>query len=154
MHDETEFLKLHSLTKNMSLLLLNDDTETLKYYDELFSMMFKKVSIAQLPSVAIKKLNKQEFDILITDNQMPEMFGIELIQIIKDGTIITNELLRDNVINIPILMMTGEYSEQAEKRFTSIFANYSGCDFHMIDTDDKNHLFKAFRKLFSLLDKH
>ena len=116
--------KLHSYTNKMSLLLLNDDTEYLKVLDELFSGLFDNVSVAQLPSVAIRKLNEKEFDILITDNFMPEMYGVELIEKVRDGSIITNEPLRKKIIDIPILMMTGENSIKAGKEFSTFFISY------------------------------
>lgn len=145
-----DLVRLTLNTKKMSLLLVNDEIETLKLQESLFSNFFKDISVAQLPSVAIKRLNEQTFDFLITDNHMPEMYGIDLIKKIRDGEVVTNESLRKSITNIPILMITGENSTNAEKRFDSFFSNYPRCTFLMMEKDITDLLYK---KLSSLINE-
>ena len=66
-----------------------------------------KVHCVSTPDEVFEELEKNSYDCLVTDFQMPEMNGIELSKIVREND------------NIPIILYTGQGSEEvAESAFT------------------------------------
>jgi DNA-binding NtrC family response regulator len=78
-----------------SILIVEDDLEVLNILKEVFENFFNNVHTAINGSVAQEMLADTIPDILLTDIDMPEMNGVDLV--IK---------LRADGINIPVVMMT------------------------------------------------
>jgi len=74
------YKKLINITKDISLLYVEDDKETLAQYGEAFSLLFKDVKTAQNGEEAIREYNKKRYDLIITDLTMPKKDGISLIE--------------------------------------------------------------------------
>lgn len=70
-----------------SLILVVDDEELTKRLYKLYFRGNKEWGFSFAPNgkVALKKINKTSFKVLITDICMPEMDGIELLKALKDS---------------------------------------------------------------------
>ncbi len=73
------YKKLINITKDISLLYVEDEQETLAQYGEAFRLLFKDVKTAQNGEEAIQEYNKKRYDLIITDLTMPKKDGISLI---------------------------------------------------------------------------
>ncbi len=70
--------------EKIRLLIVDDEPELLDTMAEILRLKFKTVEIANSGSVALEKVQEQEFDVILTDLGMPEMSGWELAEKIKD----------------------------------------------------------------------
>jgi YesN/AraC family two-component response regulator len=73
-----------SLTKNLSLLYVEDEADTRKIVKELLDSMFFKVSEAVDGEEAFEHFEKGRFDMVITDLKMPKKDGLSLIKDIRE----------------------------------------------------------------------
>lgn len=67
----------------LQMLILDDDPEIRQDLVDFFVRQGAKVFEAGRPSIALKLLEQQEFDIVILDLKLPEMDGIEVLKRIK-----------------------------------------------------------------------
>lgn len=88
----TNLANLQDKSKNLSLLYVEDDIDTRTQFITMLEVLFKNLSVAVDGQDALKKYKEKKFDLIITDINMPNMDGIELIknirQINKDQRII------------------------------------------------------------------
>ncbi len=85
----------------MSRILIVDDKEMMR--DSVATMLSRKghtVTVAAGAQAALAKLAERGFDTLITDLQMPEMDGLELV-----------ETIRARYPLVPVILMTAHGSE-------------------------------------------
>jgi two-component system NtrC family response regulator len=78
------------------ILIVDDDEEILKLLEEALKFLGYEVDIARNGESALKIFCEKRFDLVITDDQMPGMRGVELIR---------NILLR--YPHFPIIALTG-----------------------------------------------
>lgn len=74
---------LKDITWGMSILYVEDDHELLKSKEELLKQLFSHVQIFDNAKDALKFYRKEEVDIVMTDVNMPDMNGFEMIDIMK-----------------------------------------------------------------------
>ena len=79
--------ELQSLCQNFSLLLVDDEINGLEHFKDIFATFFKDVITAENGADALKKYKEQNFDLIITDLNMPNMDGFELIDAIRSMNI-------------------------------------------------------------------
>ncbi len=95
-----------------ALILLVDDVPSVR---QLIPMSLRKhgyrVEAAADAEEALKMLNKQQFDLLMVDLNMPKVNGFTLIEKIKQ---------MENYQNTPILMLTAMNSKQLVKQGESL----------------------------------
>lgn len=77
--------KAISLTKNLSLLYVEDESDTRKIVKELLDSMFFRVEEAIDGEDALEKFQKERFDMIITDLKMPKKDGLSLIKDIREA---------------------------------------------------------------------
>lgn len=75
--------ELQKLTTTMSILYVEDDLEVQNNTKGIFEDLFDQVEVANDGSEGLEKYKKNKYDIVITDINMPNMNGIELIGEIK-----------------------------------------------------------------------
>ncbi|MEK6693216.1 MAG: response regulator [Nitrospirota bacterium] len=89
----------------MKNILIVEDSPTMRLFIKMFLRGVKNVSVTEAVDGidAIEKLNKNSFDLIITDINMPRLNGLELIEKIRG----------EMVSKIPIIILTtkGEESE-------------------------------------------
>ena len=70
-------------TKHLKVLYVEDDESTRMEFVSLFELLFETVQVAEDGLDALEKYKEDEFDLVITDINMPRMNGIELLKTIK-----------------------------------------------------------------------
>lgn len=81
--------------KELKILYVEDNPEARKFTTKMLSNFFSKITVANDGKEGLKKFKNSDFDIIITDINMPNMNGIEMATEIKK---INN--------NIPILIIS------------------------------------------------
>lgn len=95
---------LSSLDKNMPILVV-DDFNTMRRIVKncLKQLGFENITEAEDGAVALQKLQAQEFKFVVSDWNMPNMMGIDLLKAVR-----ADEKLK----NIPFLMVTAEAQKE------------------------------------------
>ncbi|GER93965.1 hypothetical protein A45J_1723 [hot springs metagenome] len=75
--------ELKKITQNCTVMCVEDDDSVLSLLHEALSGLFKHVITAKNGQDGIDKFHKNKIDLLITDNIMPVMNGIDMIKEIK-----------------------------------------------------------------------
>lgn len=116
-----------------SILVVDDSLSIRKYLAGLLSGKGFMIETAKNGHEALNILNSKRFDVIITDLEMPQVSGYELIETIR-----LDERIRD----IPIIVLTGRASENFRNLTTKL-----GADAYII---------KPFKdqELFDEIDKH
>lgn len=97
-----------SINKNIKILLVDDDELVRLPTTEILKKIGYNILSASSGMDALDKLNKEKFDIVITDIGMPKMNGWELIKEIRH---------HPNIENIKIIILTGWAGEITEDLF-------------------------------------
>lgn len=96
--------------KNVRVLLVEDDLITLKVYQRILTQWGYDINYANDGYLALQMLEDQAYDLLITDNQLPFMNGIELI----------NRVAKRHP-SLNIILLSGEEMENRNNlNFTSL----------------------------------
>jgi CheY-like chemotaxis protein len=72
------------LIRDKRILIVDDEKYILDFFIEIFKMFPIQVDTADDGRVAMQKLTKNDYDLIITDFKMPQMSGRELFQWIKE----------------------------------------------------------------------
>jgi LytS/YehU family sensor histidine kinase len=81
------------------VLVIDDDRMVIEQISELVTGFGHKVSFVPKPKFAIQRMEKEEFDLILLDINMPDINGIDLLKEIKRNP---------EWVNIPVIMITGE----------------------------------------------
>ncbi len=99
----------HLDTEDLTVLLVDDSHTSLKYISKILNDIgIINITLSHNGKEALDLINSQYFDLIITDYNMPEMDGLELINAVRQNS---------NQRTIPILMVT---SEQNENRLAAV----------------------------------
>lgn len=82
-----DLAKLSSMSKELKILYVEDDDFIMESMKTLLGDIFSNVWTAPNGFEALKKLQNESFDILLTDALMPKMDGLELIANIQKENI-------------------------------------------------------------------
>ncbi len=90
--------------KNINILVVDDAPMIRRIMKNLLKEMgFSNIDEAEDGMVALQKLRNQKYDFVITDWNMPNLTGIELVQEIRKDP---------NLKHIPIMMVTAEAKKE------------------------------------------
>lgn len=81
---------IHKKLQNLSILIVEDDISTLKWLSRILAIYFKEVISASDAMEALEIFNSKNFDVVISDIEMPHVDGLHLLQkiaLIKNSTI-------------------------------------------------------------------
>ena len=95
--------------KKLKILCVEDNEFIREVYKNLFSIIFEKVYIAEDGKKALELFKNNSFDVILTDDKMPKMSGIELIKEIKK---------LDN--KIPIILVSGAEKDEIENQIKNL----------------------------------
>ncbi len=93
--------------KHYTILLVDDSATTSTLEKNILKKVGYNVEIAENPILAFEKIEKQHFDMIITDFEMPEMNGVDFVKKLK-----TNEMYSE----IPIIMVSSIFNEEKRKQ--------------------------------------
>lgn len=85
-----------ALTQNRTILIVDDEPLLCEIVGEALTPLFSKVCIAHNGTQALEIMAKETVDIVLTDYNMPEMNGLDLIDRIKAASPL-----------VPVIMITG-----------------------------------------------
>ena len=80
----TDINALIKQTKTLSLLYVEDDDQTRKGTLETLTLFFERITLAVDGQDALERFQAGDFDLIITDINMPNLDGIEMIKKIKE----------------------------------------------------------------------
>ncbi|HHW00984.1 MAG TPA: response regulator [Clostridiaceae bacterium] len=113
-------------------VLIVDDSEMVRNFHSYIIRMFGyQTETAENGAIALEKLLAEEYQLLITDINMPKMDGYELIRNV-----------RENGISIPVIVVSTE--EEYRSRFSGVEA---GPSLHMVKPTDPEKLITTIKML-------
>lgn len=113
-------------------ILIVDDSEMVRNFHSYIIRMFGyQTGTAENGAVALEKLLTEEYQLLVTDINMPKMDGYELIKNV-----------RENGISIPVIVVSTE--EEYKLRFSG---EELGPNLHMVKPTDPEKLIMAIKML-------
>ncbi len=122
-------------------ILVVDDMATMRRIIKglLEQLGFKNIDEAEDGKVALQKLKSQKYDFVITDWNMPNMTGLELVQ----------EIRKDPELkSLPVLMVTAE-----AKKENVLLAIKAGVNNYIVKPFTAEVLKEKIEKIFSAMKK-
>ena len=119
--------KLKDVAQNKSILIVDDNDEITDELEKLFILFFSNVQRASNGQEGFQKAKVSNFDVIITDLEMPVMNGVDMIRKIKTETDNNKFIALSGFIDTYLNELEGlgvtEYMEKpyyVEKLFNSI----------------------------------
>ena len=84
-----------TIYKTLNILCVEDEESVLQIYNSLFTPLFKTVHLARDGNEGFDAFEKEQIDIILTDNMMPKCSGLEMIR-----------MIRQKDASIPIILIT------------------------------------------------
>ena len=75
--------KILVLTKNLSVLVVEDELALRESFQFLLQNLFAEVDTAEDGQEALNKMDERDYDIVLTDLSMPRMSGLRLVDTIR-----------------------------------------------------------------------
>jgi len=126
------------INRDMNILVVDDMTTMRRIIKNLLSQLgFKHMSEAEDGAVALQKLKKERFDFVVTDWNMPNMTGLQLIEAIRGDAALKH---------LPILMITAE-----AKKENVIAAIKAGANNYIVKPFPAEVLEEKINKVFAAL---
>ncbi len=79
----TDMLELKQNCSTLNILYVEDDAKLQDIVTDYLKMLFASVVYAEDGEIGLEKFQENEFDLVLTDIQMPRMNGIEMIEAIR-----------------------------------------------------------------------
>ena len=128
-------VKLRKMGSFVNILYIEDDKEVSEQFENLFRKVFKNIDVVSNGDEGLKKYLSQEYDIVITDIEMPHMDGITLIKEIRK---INSEQL---------IVVTSAYNNS--KYLQALIEH--GVDKFILKPFDMNKLFRDIARIVSIM---
>jgi chemotaxis protein histidine kinase CheA/ActR/RegA family two-component response regulator len=96
------------------VLVVDDSLSVRKFLSGMLSKHDYEVEVAKNGTAAMELLNQKEFDMMISDLEMPQISGYELIEQIRSDS---------RWEKLPIIVLTGRASKHIEQHITQLGAN-------------------------------
>jgi len=126
--------------KDIKVLIVDDMATMRRIIKSLLEQLgFKNIDEAEDGAIALEKLKKRNYDLVITDWNMPNMTGLELVQ----------EIRKDPQLKeIPVLMVTAE-----AKKENVIAAIKAGVNNYIVKPFTAETLKEKLEKIYVALQK-
>lgn len=96
-----------AVSKDIKILVVDDHPTVRKLLAEGFSVHgFKNVRVAENGKRALELLREESADIVVSDNNMPVMDGLELLTAVKENSVFKN---------IPFVLMSSDMPNYLQK---------------------------------------
>lgn len=123
----------------MKVLVVDDFSTMRRIIKNLLKQLgFTDIDEAENGKIALSKIQKSNFDFIITDWNMPEMTGLELLKVVRKD---------DKLCHIPVIMVTAE-----AKREQIIEAAKSGVNGYIVKPFNANQLKEKIDKVIERLN--
>jgi len=117
------------------ILVVDDDTAQQDLLYEILKNQEFKVTLADNGLQALKKLKKKNFDLVLTDIQMPEMDGFKLLQKVKNSK---------KTKNLPVIALSGMTDKSLQEYLEMGFSDY------LLKPYSANALLKSVSKILNV----
>jgi two-component system chemotaxis response regulator CheY len=126
------------INKDMKILVVDNHENMRRIVKQVLNDLgFRNVKVADDGSTALPMLKNESFDFLVSDWDMPQMQGIDLLKAVRAD---------DNLKNLPVLMITAE-----AKKEQIIEAAKSGVNDYCIKPFNRETLNSKIKNIFSKL---
>ncbi len=126
------------INKDMKILVVDNHENMRRIVKQVLNDLgFRNVKVADDGSTALPMLKNESFDFLVSDWDMPQMQGIDLLKAVRAD---------DNLKNLPVLMITAE-----AKKEQIIEAAKSGVNDYCIKPFNRETLNSKIKNTFSKL---
>ena len=96
--------KLKNVNRNIKILVVDDFSTMRRIVKGLLSTLgFSNIEEAEDGRIALNKIKSGTYDFIVSDWNMPNMMGIELLRAVRDN---------DNTKAVPFLMITAESNKE------------------------------------------
>jgi len=82
--NKEKILKLRKMSEKIKILYVEDDMEISHQLEKLFKKVFKNIDVTDDGEKGLEKYTQDKYDIVITDIEMPNMNGIDMIKKIRE----------------------------------------------------------------------
>lgn len=72
--------ELKNITKNLTLLYVEDNKNLSKIKVELFEDIFKEIDLAEDGAVGLEMYRQKSYDLVITDINLPKVNGLQMLE--------------------------------------------------------------------------
>lgn len=117
--------------KNIKILLVDDETDYLDVIELILGSAGYQVDTAQSGRLALEKLKKKDYDLVLTDLIMPSMTGVELL-----------EIIRQDYLDTEVIIFTGYGSVKS-----AVEAMKKGAFSYFIKSHDPEELISEINKI-------
>ena len=122
--------------RNIKILIVDDMSTMRRIIKNLLNQLgFKNIDEAEDGAIALQKLKKNRYDFVVTDWNMPNMSGLELVQAIRKDP---------DLKHLPVLMVTAE-----AKKENVILALKAGVNNYIVKPFPAEVLKEKIEKIFS-----
>lgn len=92
--------------RKLNILIIDDFSDDIMLYQRLLGKLYQcNFTIAQMAKEGLKRIKENEFDIIYLDYSMPDMNGVQLLEIAS----------REKIINCPVVFLTGHGNEEVAR---------------------------------------
>lgn len=95
------------------LLLIDDEIELLENLSDLLELIGFQVDTAKSGNKGIKKIQEENYDVIITDISMPDGDGYKVLEYVKS---------REDLVNIPLIFLTAKLEFESQRQGIEIGA--------------------------------
>jgi CheY-like chemotaxis protein len=96
-------------TENKKVLIVDDDELVISAIGGIIKLLGGTVTFTSKPSAGLKELKKNDFDIILVDYKMPEMNGVDFIDMASKFVDIKKFILMTGYIGLDIKKINEEY---------------------------------------------
>jgi len=126
-----------ALDKNMNILVVDDFSTMRRIVTNVLRQLgFDSITEAEDGSKALQVLEREKIDFVITDWNMPQMSGLDLLKAIRASE-------DERLAKIPVLMVTAEALQE-----NILAAAKAGVNNYIIKPFDANTLAEKINKIF------
>ena len=129
--------QLDAKLKDLKILLAEDNLVNQKITVRILEKKGCRVETVVNGKEVLEKLEKNQFDLVLMDAQMPELDGLETTKIIRQNEKVTGK-------HIPIIALTARVMQEDQQRFTEV-----GMDGYVAKPIDRKKMYEEIGKLFN-----
>ncbi len=137
-----ETLTAERNTKPLNVLIAEDVFTNWLLYEKYMEKMGHSFKIVENGNMVLDELERNSYDILLLDVEMPELNGEDTLKMIRSG-------IRGNNSNIPVIAMTG-YTQNDLKKTDYEFSGFLFKPIELEDLDRKINEIMQNRQLYKI----
>ncbi len=106
--------------KNKKVLIVDDDELVISAIGGIIKLLGSTVTFTSKPSMGLEEIRKNDFDVVLVDYKMPEMNGVDFIDLASRFTDIKKFILMTGYVGLDTKKITDEYRIPVLQKFISL----------------------------------